>query len=60
MLVSIAGALPFTLWLSMVGGGAGVDDVARSLFYAVTVIVIFLIGWGAGIVFFLGIKQKTI
>jgi hypothetical protein len=42
------------------GGGAGVDDVARSLFYAVTVIVIFLIGWGAGIVFFLGIKQKTI
>lgn len=40
------------------GGGVGVDDVARSLFYAVTVIVIFLIGWGAGIVFFLGIKQK--
>ncbi|HAZ3472787.1 TPA: hypothetical protein J1Y50_001916 [Escherichia coli] len=38
--------------------GAGVDDVARSLFYAVTVIVIFLIGWGVGIVFFLGIKQK--
>lgn len=38
--------------------GAGVDDVARSLFYAVTVIVIFLIGWGAGIVFFLAIKQK--
>ncbi|ADE92274.1 membrane protein [Escherichia coli] len=28
--------------------------------FAVTVIVIFLIGWGAGIVFFLGIKQKTI
>ena len=26
--------------------------------FAVTVIVIFLIGWGAGIVFFLGIKQK--
>ncbi|EEQ1519132.1 hypothetical protein GP938_25690 [Escherichia coli] len=39
--------------------GAGVDDVARSLFYAVTVIVIFLIGWGAGIVFFLAIKQKN-
>lgn len=39
--------------------GAGVDDVARSLFYAVTVIVIFLIGWGAGIAFFLGIKQKN-
>ncbi|EFJ3029941.1 hypothetical protein OYB12_16095 [Escherichia coli] len=38
--------------------GAGVDDVARSLFYAVTVIVIFLIGWGTGVVFFLGIKQK--
>lgn len=39
--------------------GAGVDDVARSLFYAVTVIVIFLTGWGVGIVFFLGIKQKN-
>ncbi|RAX32826.1 UNVERIFIED_CONTAM: hypothetical protein DQE83_23180 [Escherichia coli] len=39
--------------------GAGVDDVARSLFYAVTVIVIFLTGWGIGIVFFLGIKQKN-
>ncbi|HFK3790835.1 TPA: hypothetical protein ACGZQ6_004520 [Escherichia coli] len=39
--------------------GAGVDDVARSLFYAVTVIVIFLTGWGIGIVLFLGIKQKN-
>lgn len=48
------------LWLSMVVVGAGVDDVARSLFYAVTVIVIFLIGWGVGIVFFLGIKKSAI
>ncbi|HGX0528417.1 TPA: hypothetical protein ACNRZP_005073, partial [Escherichia coli] len=39
--------------------GVGVDDVARSLFYAVSVIVIFLTGWGVGIVFFLGIKQKN-
>jgi hypothetical protein len=39
--------------------GAGVDDVARSLFYAVTVIVIFLFGWAAGVVFFLSIKQKN-
>ncbi|EJZ0950300.1 hypothetical protein OM297_22710 [Escherichia albertii] len=39
--------------------GAGADDVARSLFYAVTVIVIFLMGWGIGVVFFLGIKQKN-
>ncbi|EMW2413899.1 hypothetical protein AAES99_005062, partial [Escherichia coli] len=39
--------------------GAGVDDVARSLFYAVTVIVIFLIGWGAGALLFLCIKQKN-
>jgi len=39
--------------------GAGVDDVARSLFYAVSVIVVFLTGWGVGIVFFLGIKQKN-
>ncbi|EHV5329321.1 hypothetical protein K0T94_000500, partial [Escherichia coli] len=38
---------------------AGVDDVARSLFYAVTVIVIFLIGWGAGALLFLCIKQKN-
>jgi hypothetical protein len=40
--------------------GAGVDDVARSLFYAVTVIVVFLIGWGTGIVFFWGSNKKTI
>ena len=39
--------------------GAGVDDVARSLFYAVTVIVIFFIGWITGIVFFFSVKQKT-
>ncbi len=29
--------------------GAGVDDVARSLFYAVTAIVIFLVGWIIGV-----------
>lgn len=39
--------------------GVGVDDVARSLFYAVSVIVIFLTGWGVGIVSFRH-KQKTI
>ncbi|EPT7718389.1 hypothetical protein ACVSDK_004760 [Escherichia coli] len=39
--------------------GAGVDDVARSLFYAVTVIVIFFIGWIIGVVFFFVMKQKT-
>ncbi|ASQ17369.1 hypothetical protein [Enterobacter cloacae] len=39
--------------------GAGVDDIARSLFYAVTVIVIFLIGWGVGVIFFLSIKKKN-
>lgn len=38
--------------------GAGVDDVARSLFYAVTVIAIFLTGWGVGIVFFIRHKTK--
>ncbi|EGX23439.1 hypothetical protein ECTX1999_2253 [Escherichia coli TX1999] len=32
--------------------------MARSLFYAVTVIVVFLIGWGTGIVFFWGLNKK--
>ncbi|HDI3023915.1 hypothetical protein G9G39_22630 [Cronobacter sp. EKM101R] len=39
--------------------GAGVDDVARSLFYAFIVIMIFLVGWGAGIAFFLSVKRKN-
>ncbi len=39
--------------------GAGVDDVARSLFFAVIVIAIFLIGWGIGVVFFFAVKRKT-
>ncbi|EGO8358063.1 hypothetical protein EYW98_00635 [Escherichia coli] len=38
--------------------GAGVDDVARSLFFAVIVIAIFLIGWGVGVVFFFAVKRK--
>lgn len=38
--------------------GAGVDDVARSLFYAVTVMGILLMGWG-GYVFFFGIKRRS-
>ncbi|EGO7608393.1 hypothetical protein F0C39_005059, partial [Escherichia coli] len=38
--------------------GAGVDDVARSLFFAVIVIAIFLIGWGIGVVFFFAVKRK--
>ncbi|EFA1049832.1 hypothetical protein DC394_005299, partial [Escherichia coli] len=37
---------------------AGVDDVARSLFFAVIVIAIFLIGWGIGVVFFFAVKRK--
>lgn len=40
--------------------GAGADDVARSLFYAVTVIVIFLMGWGIGVVFFWVLNKKII
>ncbi|WP_096975725.1 hypothetical protein [Escherichia coli] len=39
--------------------GAGVDDVARSLFYAVTAIVIFLVGWIIGVIFFFSVKQKN-
>ncbi|EHK6665952.1 hypothetical protein BTQ08_22425, partial [Escherichia coli] len=34
------------------------DDVARSLFFAVIVIAIFLIGWGIGVVFFFAVKRK--
>lgn len=58
MLVSIAGALPFTM--AFHGGAELVLMMWPEACFAVTVIVIFLIGWGAGIVFFLGIKQKTI
>lgn len=32
---------------------AGMDDVARSLLYAVTVMGIFLLGWGIGLAFLL-------
>ncbi|MEG2266797.1 MAG: hypothetical protein RSC68_21005, partial [Acinetobacter sp.] len=39
--------------------GPGGDDVARSLFYAFTVIVIFLVGWLTGVAFFFSIKQKN-
>jgi hypothetical protein len=39
--------------------GAGVDDIARSLFHAVTVMATLFIGWGIGIIFFLGVKQRS-
>lgn len=39
--------------------GAGVDDVSRSLFFAVTVIGIFLAGWGTGFLFFFAVKRKN-
>ncbi|CBG88380.1 hypothetical protein [Citrobacter rodentium] len=38
---------------------AGVDDVARSLFYAVMVMGGFLFGWGIGLAFFFAIKRKN-
>lgn len=37
---------------------AGIDDVARSLFHAITIMVILFLSWGAGVLFFLGIKTK--
>ncbi len=37
----------------------GVDDVARSLFHAVTIMITLLISWGIGILFFLGIKNEN-
>lgn len=37
---------------------AGTDDVARSLFYAVVVMLVFIVGWGTGIAFFFAVKQK--
>ncbi|CAD6031026.1 hypothetical protein Q0S50_23420 [Escherichia coli :H19] len=39
--------------------GAGVDDVARSLFFAVIVMGIFFVGWGIGIAFFFAVKRKN-
>lgn len=39
--------------------GAGVDDVARSLFFAVIVMGIFFVGWGVGIAFFFAIKRRN-
>ncbi len=38
---------------------AGIDDVARSLFHAITIMVILFLSWGAGVLFFLGIKNKA-
>lgn len=38
---------------------AGMDDVARSLLYAVTVMGIFLLGWGIGLAFFISVKQRS-
>lgn len=38
--------------------GAGLDDVARSLFFAVIVMGGFLVGWGAGVAFFLAVKRR--
>ncbi len=38
---------------------AGIDDVARSLFHAITIMVILFLSWGAGVLFFLEIKNKA-
>ncbi len=38
---------------------AGLDEVARSLFYAFTVMTVFLIGWGFGIMFFFSVKRNS-
>lgn len=37
---------------------AGIDDVARSLFHAVTIMITLLISWGTGVLFFLGVKNS--
>ncbi|HFR6873975.1 TPA: hypothetical protein ACHXOQ_004538, partial [Shigella flexneri] len=39
--------------------GAGLDDVARSLLYAIIVMGILFTGWGIGILFFLLIKKRS-
>ena len=36
----------------------GIDDVARSLFHAVTIMITLLFSWGIGVLFFLGVKNK--
>ncbi len=35
------------------------DDIARSLFYAFTIFLIFLVAWGTGFFLFLGMKRNT-
>ncbi|WP_454740609.1 hypothetical protein [Citrobacter freundii] len=44
----------FPWWIVCVG----TDDIARSLFYAVVVMFVFIVGWGTGIAFFFAVKQK--
>ncbi|EGI38553.1 putative inner membrane protein, partial [Escherichia coli TA280] len=35
------------------------DDIARSLFYAFTIFLMFLVAWGTGFFLFLGMKRNT-
>lgn len=39
--------------------GVGPDNIARSLFHAISLMAIFIVAWGAGIFLFFVVKRKT-
>ncbi|SUI20535.1 putative inner membrane protein [Salmonella enterica subsp. salamae] len=39
--------------------GVGPDNIARSLFHAISLMAIFIIAWGVGILLFFVVKQKA-
>lgn len=39
--------------------GVGPDNIARSLFHAISLMAIFIIAWGVGILLFFLVKQKA-
>lgn len=39
--------------------GVGTDNIARSLFYAFSLMIIFCVTWGVGLLLFFIVKQKT-
>lgn len=40
--------------------GVGPDNIARSLFHAISLMAIFIIAWGVGILLFFLVKQKDV
>lgn len=47
------------LWFPWWYVGVGPDNIARSLFHAISLMAIFIIAWGVGILLFFLVKQKA-